>query len=69
MEISGTFFLSIVCSVILFFILGLCIQPINQDGGMLVIIGIILSIQLSLITAILLHRRSKTQTYEEHIEG
>jgi hypothetical protein len=50
----GYFLLSVVSSIILFFIIVFTIKPSANDGGM--IIGIILSIQLSLITAILLNK-------------
>ncbi|ANE45867.1 hypothetical protein SY83_05605 [Paenibacillus swuensis] len=55
----GYFLLSVVISIILFFVIGFTLKPSNSDGGLVLIIGIILSLQLSLITAILLNKESK----------
>jgi hypothetical protein len=54
--IFGYFLISVVISIILFFIIGFTIKPSANDGGMVLIIGIVLSIQLSLIIAILLNK-------------
>ncbi|MDQ0887881.1 uncharacterized protein YneF (UPF0154 family) [Paenibacillus sp. V4I9] len=55
----GYFLLSVFVSIILFFIIGFTIKPSTNDGGMVLIIGIVLSLQLSLITAILLSKKTE----------
>ncbi|KRF13470.1 hypothetical protein [Paenibacillus sp. Soil787] len=55
----GYFLLSVFVSIILFFIIGITIKPSTNDGGMVFIIGIVLSLQLSLITAILLNKKTE----------
>ncbi|MDQ0896422.1 lipopolysaccharide export LptBFGC system permease protein LptF [Paenibacillus sp. V4I7] len=56
----GYFILSVFVSIILFFIIGITIKPSANDGGMVFIIGIVLSLQLSLITAILLNKKTES---------
>lgn len=58
--VAVLFFLSVLITIVLFYLMGALIAPRGRDGALLVI-GIVLSLQISFLTALFINKTAQSR--------